>query len=64
MGLKAAFALQNRLIELGYRLQADGRFGPITQAAVITFQGSRGLVQDGIVGPLTWAALGVSADQL
>jgi len=37
----------------------DGIFGPRTQNAVIAFQRSRGLVQDGIVGIKTWTALGV-----
>jgi N-acetyl-anhydromuramyl-L-alanine amidase AmpD len=35
----------------------DGDFGPITEAAVQSFQELHGLEIDGIVGPLTWAAL-------
>lgn len=35
----------------------DGDFGPKTEAAVIAFQKSHGLVADGIVGDKTWAAL-------
>ena len=51
---------QNDLIKLGYdvgKTGADGKFGKNTQAAVKAFQGASGLVQDGIVGPLTWNAL-------
>jgi peptidoglycan hydrolase-like protein with peptidoglycan-binding domain len=37
--------------------QIDGSFGPKTAAAVNSFQKGEGLTVDGIVGPLTWAAL-------
>jgi peptidoglycan L-alanyl-D-glutamate endopeptidase CwlK len=35
----------------------DGHFGPATEAGVMGFQRSNGLLPDGIVGPLTWKAL-------
>jgi peptidoglycan hydrolase-like protein with peptidoglycan-binding domain len=38
--------------------QIDGVFGPVTKAAVVQFQTDSGLTADGIVGPITWAALG------
>lgn len=37
----------------------DGIFGQKTEAAVLAFQKNRNLVQDGIVGRMTWTALGV-----
>jgi peptidoglycan hydrolase-like protein with peptidoglycan-binding domain len=53
-------AVQARLNELGAnpQLTVDGVSGPLTVAAVKSFQSSRGLEPDGIVGPLTQAALG------
>jgi N-acetylmuramoyl-L-alanine amidase len=35
----------------------DGEFGNDTNRAVVEFQKDKGLEADGIVGPLTWAAL-------
>ncbi len=35
----------------------DGDFGPITEGAVKTFQSSRGIANDGVVGKDTWEAL-------
>lgn len=49
--------LQSSLVEAGFRLLVDGDFGKNTVEAVIEFQRSRGVKADGVVGPLTWAAL-------
>lgn len=51
--------LQARLAALRFSPgPIDGRFGPLTGAAVRAFQSSRRIQDDGIVGPQTWAALG------
>jgi peptidoglycan hydrolase-like protein with peptidoglycan-binding domain len=49
--------LQERLLEYGYSLTADGVFGPRTTSAVRSFQSAHGLAADGVVGANTWAAL-------
>lgn len=49
--------MQQRLADLGYALSVDGNFGPGTRAAVVDFQGKKGLTNDGSCGPATWAAL-------
>lgn len=56
----AVRALQDRLAALGYQLLADGIFGRVTQIMVERFQAARGLVVDGLVGPATRSALGMT----
>ena len=46
-----------RAIQTQLGIKADGIFGLQTKSAVLNFQQQNGLVQDGIVGPLTAAAL-------
>lgn len=53
-------ALQELLLQLGYRLPeygADGDYGDETEQAVLTFQKAEGLEQDGKYGDKTHAAL-------
>lgn len=46
----------------GEPLDVDGDFGPCTLQAVLWFQAQAGLEVDGIVGPITWAALRDDSD--
>lgn len=51
--------LQKRLQERGFNPGSiDGHFGPGTEAALMAFQKSEGLLADGVAGPKTIAALG------
>jgi putative chitinase len=55
--------LQRRLRERGFNPgKIDGDFGPATEAAVLAFQPSAGLLVDGIAGPRTLAALDLVPD--
>jgi len=48
-----------KAVQKALGIKADGDFGPGTEAAVIQWQKSRGLVPDGIVGKATLAAMGI-----
>lgn len=50
--------LQQRLVDLGYAVKVDGKFGRITRQQVRAFQRTNRLTPDGVVGARTWRALG------
>lgn len=52
--------VQRALNRMGWALTEDGRAGPKTSSAVRSFQAAHGLSTDGIVGPVTWAAIEVA----
>ncbi|MQA27695.1 MAG: N-acetylmuramoyl-L-alanine amidase [Micromonosporaceae bacterium] len=54
---EAVKAAQSQLTAHGISTAVDGAFGPATETNVKSFQSSRGLTADGIVGPQTWKAL-------
>ncbi len=45
--------LQKKLVQLGYEIEVDGIFGPITRWAVLNVQAMFGYDIDGLVGPAT-----------
>lgn len=49
--------IQEKLVEEGYDIVADGDFGSATEIAIKSFQEVRGLDSDGIVGQMTHKAL-------
>lgn len=64
---EAVKAAQLLLIGRGYRCGpwgADGEFGTATHGGVLSFQRTKGLAADGVIGAETWRALlGVAASQ-
>ena len=59
-GSRRVRALQHRLARAGFVPGPfDGRYGQLTRAAVMRFQAARGLVVDGIAGPITLGVLGI-----
>lgn len=50
------YVWQARMAERGWRIDVDGAFGPQSSNVARAFQADKGLVVDGIVGPVTWDA--------
>jgi Putative peptidoglycan binding domain len=53
----------NRVVNPGYHLQPDGKFGRDTRIAVLDFQGRNHLGADGLVGPITAGLLRQQAQE-
>ena len=57
---KAVAQLQEALNDRGFNVgDVDGKFGPLTEAGVRAFQEAQGMGADGVVGDMTWRALGL-----
>ncbi len=48
--------LQSELVNNGFQLKVDGKYGPATQSAVAQLQRQNGLIDDGIAGKNTFSA--------
>jgi len=51
-------------LQLALNIKADGYFGPVTLGRVKAFQASNGLVDDGVVGPITQSLLFNTQEEL
>lgn len=58
IGVAAVQWAMNEAAVADPELAIDGMFGPLTRAAVTQFQRASGLAADGIVGSMTWSAIG------
>lgn len=47
---------QQQMRNRGWRISADGLYGPETARVALAFQSEKGLSRDSLVGPATWAA--------
>ena len=48
---------QEHLVRAGQQITIDGAFGPLTQAALQSFQAAQGLAPSGVIDTPTWQAL-------
>jgi peptidoglycan hydrolase-like protein with peptidoglycan-binding domain len=60
---EVARVVQHLLTARGHSATADGYFGPASVSAAKAFQRAKGLVADGVVGPVTWPYLVIDVRQ-
>lgn len=65
MSLKiGSFGVEVKLLQQFLKITADGDFCPKTESAVKAWQKTNGLIDDGIVGPKTWSAMGIATTDI